>query len=59
MRIIFGIVALAAIALSAAFLRPMVWFFVALLVGLALVGLAIGTGREASETTSPGDSGFG
>lgn len=47
MRIMFVPVAIAIIVVSALFLRPTVWFFVALPFGLAIVGLILG-GRHGS-----------
>jgi hypothetical protein len=59
MRIVAGLFAAALIALGAAFLRPTLWFFVALVVGLALVGLTGGERRSGSKSTGLGDSGLG
>ncbi len=47
MRIILIPVAVAIIILSAMFLRPTAWFFIALPLGLAVVGLTLG-GRHGS-----------
>lgn len=55
MRIIFVPIAVSIIVVSALFLRPTLWFFVALPFGLALVGLMLG-GRHGSSDMSGFDS---
>lgn len=47
MRLIFVLLAVATIVVSAIFLRPTAWFFVALFVGLSVVGVMF-EGRHGS-----------
>jgi hypothetical protein len=59
MRFLAGLFAATVTALGAAFLRPTVWFFVTLVVGLAFVGLTCGERRSRSDSTGFGDSAHG
>ena len=47
MRIVFVPLSVVIIVVSAVFLRPTLWFFIALPLGLAVVGFTLG-GRHAS-----------
>ncbi|HEX3792916.1 MAG TPA: hypothetical protein VHV57_00300 [Acidimicrobiales bacterium] len=59
MRIIFVPVAIAIIVVSALLFRPIVWFFITLPCGLAVVGLTLGGRHGSSELNGFDNPEFG